>query len=115
MSQTARFALVGDVLFQGSIRPTDHPMATTSRVGAIKEKLLPLGDDVSFLCGHGAASTDWCRAGKPIRFCDGFPARSPSAPLTFATGPPTACYALIAEGAAGRGAWGGRPQGALAS
>jgi hydroxyacylglutathione hydrolase len=58
VNQTARFALVGDVLFQGSIGRTDFPYGDhPALIRAIKEKLLPLGDDVSFLCGHGAAST----------------------------------------------------------
>ena len=54
----ARFALVGDVLFQGSVGRTDFPYGDTAAlIGAIKTKLLPLGDDMSFLCGHGPGST----------------------------------------------------------
>ena len=89
------------MLFQGSIGRTDFPYGDhPALIRAIKEKLLPLGDDVSFLCGHGAASTIGAeRQTNP--FLRSFPARSPSAPLTFATGPPTACYALIAVGVAG--------------
>lgn len=48
------FAHVGDVLFNGSIGRTDLPggdHATLLR--SIKEKLLPLGDEVGFICGHG--------------------------------------------------------------
>ena len=54
-----RFALVGDVLFNGSIGRTeglpraDHAML----IGSIKDKLLPLGDDFAFICGHGPTST----------------------------------------------------------
>ena len=54
----ARFALVGDVLFQGSVGRTDFPYgATDALIGSIHAKLLPLGDDVAFLCGHGPASS----------------------------------------------------------
>ncbi len=54
----ARFALVGDVLFQGSVGRTDFPYGDTAAlIDAIKTKLLPLGDDMSFLCGHGPGST----------------------------------------------------------
>jgi glyoxylase-like metal-dependent hydrolase (beta-lactamase superfamily II) len=53
-----RFALVGDVLFQGSIGRTDFPYGDhDALIRAIKEKLLPLGDDVVFICGHGPMST----------------------------------------------------------
>jgi glyoxylase-like metal-dependent hydrolase (beta-lactamase superfamily II) len=53
----ARFALVGDVLFQGSVGRTDFPYGDTAAlIDAIKTKLLPLGDDMSFLCGHGPGS-----------------------------------------------------------
>jgi glyoxylase-like metal-dependent hydrolase (beta-lactamase superfamily II) len=54
----SRFALVGDVLFQGSVGRTDFPYGDhAALISAIKTKLLPLGDDVSFLCGHGPGST----------------------------------------------------------
>lgn len=53
-----RFALVGDVLFAGSIGRTDFPYGDhAALIDAIKRKLLPLGDDVSFICGHGPTST----------------------------------------------------------
>ena len=53
-----RFALVGDVLFRGSIGRTDLPYGDhAALIDAIKTKLLPLGDDMSFLCGHGPGST----------------------------------------------------------
>jgi hydroxyacylglutathione hydrolase len=58
VNHAARFALVGDVLFQGSIGRTDFPYGDhASLIRAIKQKLLPLGDDFSFLCGHGPGST----------------------------------------------------------
>ena len=53
-----KFALVGDVLFQGSVGRTDLPGGShASLVNAIKTKLLPLGDEFAFICGHGPAST----------------------------------------------------------
>jgi hydroxyacylglutathione hydrolase len=53
-NKVQRFALVGDVLFQGSIGRTDFPYGDhDALIEAIKTKLLPLGDDVAFICGHG--------------------------------------------------------------
>ena len=53
-----RFAIVGDVLFQGSIGRTDLPFGDhAALIRSIKDKLLPLGDDFAFICGHGPAST----------------------------------------------------------
>jgi hydroxyacylglutathione hydrolase len=53
-----RFAIVGDVLFSGSIGRSDLPGGDhAALLRSIKEKLIPLGDDVSFICGHGSAST----------------------------------------------------------
>ena len=54
----AGLALVGDVLFQGSIGRTDFPYGNTEQlVTAVRTKLFPLGDDIVFVCGHGPAST----------------------------------------------------------
>jgi len=53
-----RFAISGDVLFAGSIGRTDLPGGDHAQlIRSIQEKLLPLGDDVAFLPGHGQAST----------------------------------------------------------
>jgi len=53
-----RFAMVGDVLFRGSVGRSDIPGGNhQTLIGSIKQKLLPLGDDVAFICGHGRAST----------------------------------------------------------
>jgi glyoxylase-like metal-dependent hydrolase (beta-lactamase superfamily II) len=54
-----RFALVGDVLFRGSIGRTEGLPRTShsALIRSIKEKLLPLGDDFAFVCGHGPTST----------------------------------------------------------
>jgi glyoxylase-like metal-dependent hydrolase (beta-lactamase superfamily II) len=57
-SAAQRLALVGDVLFAGSIGRTDFPYGDhAALIEAIKRKLLPLGDDVAFVCGHGPTST----------------------------------------------------------
>ena len=53
-----RFCLMGDVLFQGSVGRTDLPRGShETLIASIRDKLLPLGDDVAFLPGHGAASS----------------------------------------------------------
>ena len=53
----SRFALMGDVLFQGSVGRTDFPYGNQETLmKSIKEKVLPLGDDVVFLPGHGPGS-----------------------------------------------------------
>ena len=57
-SPADRFALVGDVLFKGSVGRSDFPYGDgTALVHSIRTKLFPLGDDVAFLCGHGPGST----------------------------------------------------------
>jgi hydroxyacylglutathione hydrolase len=58
VSKDQRFALVGDVLFQGSVGRVDLPGGDgKALIGSIKDKLLPLGDDITFICGHGPMST----------------------------------------------------------
>lgn len=53
-NRPARFAHVGDVLFRGSVGRTDLPGGDhATLIRSIKEKLLPLGDDIGFICGHG--------------------------------------------------------------
>ena len=53
-----QLAFVGDVLFQGSIGRTDFPQGDhRTLIASIQDKLLPLGDEVSFVPGHGPAST----------------------------------------------------------
>jgi hydroxyacylglutathione hydrolase len=52
-----RFALVGDVIFRGSVGRTDLAYGDhDALISAIKTKLLPLGDDIAFICGHGPPS-----------------------------------------------------------
>ncbi len=64
----ARLAIVGDVIFAGSIGRTDLPRGDhATLLASIHEKLLPLGDDVGFLPGHGPTSTLGAeRAGNPF-------------------------------------------------
>lgn len=58
VNRPQRFALVGDVLFQGSIGRTDLPYGDhEALLTAIRTKLLPLGDEFAFICGHGPMST----------------------------------------------------------
>jgi glyoxylase-like metal-dependent hydrolase (beta-lactamase superfamily II) len=53
-----RLALVGDVLFQGSIGRTDFPRGDhDTLIDSIVNQLWPLGDDVTFIPGHGPTST----------------------------------------------------------
>ncbi|WP_374480538.1 MBL fold metallo-hydrolase [Zoogloea sp.] len=57
-SSSARLAVVGDVLFAGSIGRTDFPRGShADLVQSIRGKLWPLGNDVSFIPGHGPMST----------------------------------------------------------
>ncbi|MDB5380054.1 MAG: beta-lactamase domain protein, partial [Rubritepida sp.] len=52
-----RVALEGDELCQGSIGRTDFPYGDhDALISAIKTKLLPLGDEIGFVCGHGPSS-----------------------------------------------------------
>ncbi len=57
-SSALRFAFMGDVLFKGSVGRTDLPGGShETLLRSIRDKILPLGDDVSFLPGHGPGST----------------------------------------------------------
>ncbi len=58
INEDLRLSQVGDVLFKGSIGRTDFPYGDhDALIDAIKTKLLPLGDDMAFICGHGPPST----------------------------------------------------------
>lgn len=51
-------AWVGDVLFHGSIGRTDFPRGNhADLLRSIRERLFPLGDDITFVPGHGPTST----------------------------------------------------------
>ena len=53
-----KVAIVGDVLFQGSVGRTDLPGGDhDALINSIRTQLWPLGDDITFVPGHGAAST----------------------------------------------------------
>lgn len=53
----SKLAIVGDVLFQGSIGRTDFPRSNhADLINAIVTKLWPLGDDTAFIPGHGPMS-----------------------------------------------------------
>ncbi len=54
----SNLAIVGDVIFQGSIGRTDFPMGNhQDLLDAITGKLWPLGGDTVFVPGHGQPST----------------------------------------------------------
>ncbi|HEX7710630.1 MAG TPA: MBL fold metallo-hydrolase [Sphingomonadaceae bacterium] len=56
-NRPTKFAIVGDVLFRGSIGRTDFPMGNTQDLlDSITGKLWPLGD-ATFIPGHGPVST----------------------------------------------------------
>lgn len=53
-----RLLISGDVIFKGGVGRSDFPRGDHNQlIDAIKRKLLPLGDDVSFIPGHGPMST----------------------------------------------------------
>ncbi len=58
INSAVKLALVGDVIFKGSIGRTDFEYGDhDALITAIKSHLLPLNDDVTFICGHGPVST----------------------------------------------------------
>ena len=57
-SKENSLAIVGDVLFRGSIGRTDFPYCDhDALIKAVKTKVLTLGDDVTFIPGHGSPGT----------------------------------------------------------
>jgi hydroxyacylglutathione hydrolase len=57
-NRPSKLALVGDVLFAGSIGRTDFPGGDyDTLIRSIRQNLWPLGDDVEFIPGHGPMST----------------------------------------------------------
>lgn len=58
INKDQKIAIVGDVLFQGSIGRTDFPQGNHEQlISSIRDKLWPLGDDIAFVPGHGNMST----------------------------------------------------------
>ena len=58
ITRRSKLALVGDVLFQGSIGRTDFPRGNhADLIAAITGKLWPLGGETAFVPGHGPMST----------------------------------------------------------
>lgn len=56
--EPSRLACVGDVLFRGSIGRTDFPRGDhATLLRSITERLWPMGEDVTFIPGHGPVST----------------------------------------------------------
>jgi glyoxylase-like metal-dependent hydrolase (beta-lactamase superfamily II) len=56
--ESQKIAVVGDVLFAGSIGRTDFPRGNhADLIASIRNKLFPLGDEIAFIPGHGPASS----------------------------------------------------------
>ncbi len=56
--ESERALLTGDVLFSGSVGRSDIEGSSATRlVGSIRERLFPLGDDVTVFPGHGSKTT----------------------------------------------------------
>lgn len=54
----SKLAIVGDVLFRGSIGRTDFPLGDhDALLRSVSEKLWPLGDETAFIPGHGPMSS----------------------------------------------------------
>lgn len=53
-----RLLVSGDVIFNGGVGRSDFPQGNhQALIDSITDKLLPLGDDVTFIPGHGPMST----------------------------------------------------------
>ncbi len=58
IEQTHRFAFVGDTLFRGGVGRTDFTYGDhATLIDGIRGRMLPLGDYIAFICGHGPGST----------------------------------------------------------
>ncbi len=56
--RATRIAIVGDVIFKGSIGRTDFPRGDhQTLLDSIRKRIWPLGDDVTLLPGHGPTTT----------------------------------------------------------
>lgn len=58
VDEKARMAFAGDTLFRGTVGRTDFPYGNSSLlISTLKEKLLPLGDDIVIIPGHGGSTS----------------------------------------------------------
>ncbi len=58
VNKKAGLILMGDVLFAGGVGRTDFPYGDADAlINAIESKLMPLADEMVFICGHGPTST----------------------------------------------------------
>lgn len=58
VDEDAGFAFVGDTLFRGTVGRTDFPYGNSSLlINSLKEKLLPLGDNMVIMPGHGGSTS----------------------------------------------------------
>ncbi|ACS85431.1 MBL fold metallo-hydrolase [Musicola paradisiaca] len=58
VDEQARLAQVGDVLFRGGVGRSDFPGGNhDALINSIQTQLFPLGDDITFIPGHGPTST----------------------------------------------------------
>lgn len=56
--RAGRLLISGDVIFSGGVGRTDFPQGDhQTLIDSIKNKLLPLGDNITFIPGHGPIST----------------------------------------------------------
>ncbi|MCI1677126.1 MAG: MBL fold metallo-hydrolase [Ewingella americana] len=57
INEKSRLAVSGDVIFRGGVGRSDFPRGDhQALIHSIKTKLLPLGDDIKFIPGHGPMS-----------------------------------------------------------
>ena len=68
VERAERIAFVGDTVFNGGVGRTDFSYGDHAQlISGITQKLLPLGDDMAFVCGHGPGSTFGAeRVGNPF-------------------------------------------------
>ena len=58
LDDRAKLLISGDVIFKGGVGRSDFPRGDHNQlISSIKDKVLPLGDDVTFIPGHGPLST----------------------------------------------------------
>ncbi|MCW2473561.1 MBL fold metallo-hydrolase [Candidatus Symbiopectobacterium sp. NZEC151] len=58
IDKASRLAQVGDVIFNGGVGRSDFPQGDhQALITSIRTKLFPLGDDITFIPGHGPIST----------------------------------------------------------